>query len=554
MGAVYVVEQISTGKARALKVMHPDIARDEDCRRRFVQEARISGRVDSDHVVEVHSAGVDAATRSLFLVMELLEGENLAERIARDGALSLEDARVLFTQLCHAVGAAHAAGIVHRDLKPENVFLARSKRAGESGKFSVKVLDFGIAKLVAEAAPSGRTTGMIGTPMWMAPEQTEPGPVTARADVWALGLILYYVLTGRCFWRTAHADGVTFAHVLREMLVGDIPALSLRAAEDGARGLGLAAFDDVFAVSVERDVASRLPDANRFGDAVEQAMSRALGGGRDSSPAISAPAGSVRVVAEADARALDATVGHAGPVGSSAKKRDLELDAVAPGPALELAAPPRVAPPASSPRPVVLQAPPSAQPERSAFATVIAARSAPPPIWVFVAGVIVLLGVISGGVALNRKLRAAAAVSGDADEDAVVDDGGAASTSGPSCRICTLEVQIKDEGLDRAQLVAPIEAAFERIDRQCLTPHAAPKFRRARRGSPTERPYRPTRGDVTISLTVRDGAAVIHDVSASTVTDSSDECIADALSEVRFAQSRYRTVALYTIRYDTAVR
>src|SRR5262249_19056597 len=132
MGAVFVVEQLSTGKARALKLMLPDLAASADARRRFELEARIGSKIESEHVVEIHSAGVDETTRAPYLVMELLVGEDLADRVERTGPLDPAELAAVFQQLCHAVGAAHDVGIVHRDLKPENVFLATTKRAGES--------------------------------------------------------------------------------------------------------------------------------------------------------------------------------------------------------------------------------------------------------------------------------------------------------------------------------------------------------------------------------------------------------------------------------------
>jgi hypothetical protein len=119
MGAVYIAEQLSTGRRRALKVMRPELVANPELRKRFEQEARIGAKIDSEHVVEVHAAGIDPATGMPWLVMELLAGEDLAKTIERRGALPPNEARAVLEQLCHAIGAAHAAGIVHRDLKPE---------------------------------------------------------------------------------------------------------------------------------------------------------------------------------------------------------------------------------------------------------------------------------------------------------------------------------------------------------------------------------------------------------------------------------------------------
>ncbi len=267
MGALYVVDQLSTGKQRALKLMHPELVADGTLRRRFEQEARIGGRIPSDHVVEVQAAGVDVQTGSPYLVMELLEGDDLAAVVAARGPLPPAEARRLMEQLCHAVGAAHAAGIVHRDLKPENVFVARSRRTDVA--FTVKVLDFGIAKLMSEQTT--QKTAAIGSPLWLAPEQTERGPVTPAADVWALGLIAFNLLTGQPFWTAALAPDSTVTQVMREVLFEPIPRASVRAAERGRQVPP--AFDAWFGRCVVRDPRARFADATQAWQALDGALS-----------------------------------------------------------------------------------------------------------------------------------------------------------------------------------------------------------------------------------------------------------------------------------------
>jgi eukaryotic-like serine/threonine-protein kinase len=258
MGAVYVVEQVSTGKQRALKLMLPQLVADAALRKRFEQEARVGALIESEHVVEVVGAGVDAATNTPWLAMELLVGEDLSELVARQGALGAKDVLVIFEQLCHAVGAAHRVGIVHRDLKPENIFIARSRRAG--AEITVKVLDFGIAKIVAEAKTSG--TAAVGSPMWMAPEQTDGAPITPATDVWALGLVAFNLLTGRFFWTAANAAEATVTQLLREILFESIPSASARANELSASRPFPAALNDWFAHCVVRDPTARFQDAS----------------------------------------------------------------------------------------------------------------------------------------------------------------------------------------------------------------------------------------------------------------------------------------------------
>jgi serine/threonine protein kinase len=256
MGAVYVAEQRSTGKLRALKVMHRDIAPDATLQRRFEQEAKVGSLIKSGHVVEVIAAGIDASLGLPYLVMELLEGMDLRRHLRERGRLPVDEVRAIFEQLCHGVGAAHAAGLVHRDLKPENIFLARPNRVG-SVESVVKVLDFGIAKLAAETGT--RATAALGSPLWMAPEQTAPGPVTPAADVWALGLIAYELLTGEHFWRAAATPTATPMHLLREIVLDPIPRASER-----AHGPLPPGFDPWFARCLARDPADRFQTATEL--------------------------------------------------------------------------------------------------------------------------------------------------------------------------------------------------------------------------------------------------------------------------------------------------
>jgi serine/threonine protein kinase len=265
MGALYVVEQVSTRAQRALKLMQPELVSDLRLRQRFEQEATVGSRIESDHVVKVLGAGIDSATETPWLVMELLEGEDLASHVQRTGPMPPNDVLRVFEQLCHAVGAAHAANIVHRDLKPENVFLARSRIVGVP--WIVKVLDFGIAKVASEAKTSD--TAAIGSPMWMAPEQGTRGEsVTPQTDVWALGLIAFYLLTGASFWNGARDDTTNLMMLMREIMVDPIPSASQRAQEMGRAGLIVPGFDAWLARAVVRDPNHRFANAQQLLEAL----------------------------------------------------------------------------------------------------------------------------------------------------------------------------------------------------------------------------------------------------------------------------------------------
>ncbi|WP_437987356.1 protein kinase domain-containing protein [Sorangium sp. So ce117] len=210
MGAVYEVLHIETERRRALKVMHSHLAGNPDFQARFKLEARVAARIESDHIVEVFDAGIDAETGKPFLVMELLRGTLLDERLRHAGRLPPEEAVTFLRQTAIALDKTHAAGVVHRDLKPANLFLAET----DDGAPRIKVLDFGIAKLVVETAADSAATAVLGTPLYMAPEQFSGESVSRAADIFALGMIAYTLLVGKAYWlndRRKYDSALAFA-------------------------------------------------------------------------------------------------------------------------------------------------------------------------------------------------------------------------------------------------------------------------------------------------------------------------------------------------------
>ena len=175
MGAVYRVHDTRTLRKRALKVMLPEMAANPTLKQRFAQEATIAAAVQSDHIAEVLDAGVDESTHAPFIVLELLHGESLSQRLRKEGPLSAPDTMLLMSQASMALGRAHEAGIVHRDLKPENLFLTHR----DDGTPHIKLLDFGLAKLVI-ASGLTRTKETLGTPLYMSPEQDRRSLPTHR--------------------------------------------------------------------------------------------------------------------------------------------------------------------------------------------------------------------------------------------------------------------------------------------------------------------------------------------------------------------------------------
>jgi serine/threonine-protein kinase len=183
----------------AIKFLLPDALANQETVARFLREARAAVRIKSEHVARVTDVGT-LENGAPYMIMEYLDGSDLAVHTQRRGALPIEDAVEYVLQACEAIAEAHALGIVHRDLKPANLFVAT--RA--DGTPSVKVLDFGISKVSGVGASSGsdlgmtKTTTIMGSPLYMSPEQmASTRDVDARTDIWALGAILYELLTGR---------------------------------------------------------------------------------------------------------------------------------------------------------------------------------------------------------------------------------------------------------------------------------------------------------------------------------------------------------------------
>ncbi len=202
MGEVYLAEDTRLGRKVAVKILPAELAGDADRRSRFEQESRAAAALNHPHIAAIHDVGVETATGATapthYMVQEYLQGETLREVIAR-GTLSREKAFQLGIEIGEALKAAHRAGIVHRDLKPDNIFVSTDGHA--------KVLDFGLAKLTELGLPSGvsmsasptRTMAgqIMGTAGYMAPEQVRGEEIDERADLFALGCLLYEMITGR---------------------------------------------------------------------------------------------------------------------------------------------------------------------------------------------------------------------------------------------------------------------------------------------------------------------------------------------------------------------
>jgi eukaryotic-like serine/threonine-protein kinase len=197
MGAVYLAEHPGIGRKVAIKVLRAELDHDPQLLTRFLNEARAANAIRHPNIIEVLDSGTTERGAS-YLVMELLEGESLSARIKRLSRLDERSAIEIAMQTAAGLGAAHAKGIIHRDLKPDNLFIIPEQ--SDAARERVKILDFGIAKLHALAGDSlkTRTGTLMGTPVYMSPEQClGTKEVDHRSDVYSLGIILYEMLAGR---------------------------------------------------------------------------------------------------------------------------------------------------------------------------------------------------------------------------------------------------------------------------------------------------------------------------------------------------------------------
>jgi len=270
-GTVYVAEQLATARRVALKLLTAHLYAISV--NRLLAEARIASRVNSEHIVQVYDAGIDPDSSLVFVAMELLSGSNLSDLVRARGPVSASEAAEYLRQVALGLDKVHGvlgdegrpAPIVHRDLKPANLFLTRR----EDGTAWLKILDFGAAKMLSE---DGHVSSILrATPEYMAYEQAAGGDVTPATDIWAFGLIAFYLLTGHAYWRGANTEAG------RAQIFGEVLTLPLVRASERARELGSsvelsAAFDEWFSRCVNRDPSARHASAGEAARSLARAL------------------------------------------------------------------------------------------------------------------------------------------------------------------------------------------------------------------------------------------------------------------------------------------
>src|SRR5947209_9536014 len=277
MGTVYRATHLLIDRPVAIKVLSPRYVEDEAAQTRFRREARAAGRIQHTNAVTVTDFG-RTAEGLVYIVMELLEGHTLRDVLAREAPLDTARAVSMMLQVGTAGGAAHDAGVIHRDLKPANIFIVQRKDAPPF----VKVLDFGIAKLAAEAIdddddPQTLTAvgAMIGTPRYMSPEQCEGAKLTPASDVYSLGIILYEMLTGTTPFNGTSPIAIAIKH----------SSTPPRAPREFVASIPVA-LEELILHALEKRPENRPQDANAFRECLYAVAERL---GLEHSASISAP-------------------------------------------------------------------------------------------------------------------------------------------------------------------------------------------------------------------------------------------------------------------------
>src|SRR6266480_997428 len=264
MGIVFKGRHIFLKTLHAIKIILPDlVGNDPNLVTRFRQEALAAAAIRHQNIIAVTDFGVVRGTMP-FLVMEFVQGRSLQDIMAEEGAMSPLRAFELMQPICSGIAAAHRQGIVHRDLKPLNVMICDEMPTAEA----VKILDFGLAKIksgeLLGSFIAAQTTGLMGSPFYMAPEQWSDEPPDARADVYSLGVMLFQMLCGEVPFK-----GSSIPSIMKKHLTTDVPSLASKGVEVPPQ------IESVVRHALEKEADHRTPSADEFARELREAMSSA---------------------------------------------------------------------------------------------------------------------------------------------------------------------------------------------------------------------------------------------------------------------------------------
>lgn len=219
MGAIFKARNRHTGSVYAVKILHPDCDDNEEMHKRFFLEAKVASTLKHPNICQFQDFGV-TESGTAYLVMEWISGINLCRKVMRDGPLPVEEALQIYIQIAAALEYAHENKLIHRDLKPENIMLSRRARDGQT---QVHIVDFGIAKLAGDEQSISRSKGLtqtgmiVGTPLYMSPEQARALDVDQRSDIYSFGCLMYFGLSGEPPFEGDSILDTMYAHVSKEV-------------------------------------------------------------------------------------------------------------------------------------------------------------------------------------------------------------------------------------------------------------------------------------------------------------------------------------------------
>ncbi len=253
MGVVYLARDVRLDRHVAIKLLPPSLAAHQDLRERFIREARTAGRLSHPYIVPIHS--VDEAGDFVFYVMAYVDGETVAERVAARGPMPSHEVTRILREVSWALAYAHAQGVIHRDVKPANILLER-------GSGRAMVTDFGIARLVQTGGQTA-VGEVLGTPEYMSPEQAAAEPMDGRSDLYALGIVGFFALTGTLPFTAPTVQGVLVQHLTK-------PAPLVSAVARGTTAQLSGAIDRC----LQKDPAARFENGEALADALAPSLEK----------------------------------------------------------------------------------------------------------------------------------------------------------------------------------------------------------------------------------------------------------------------------------------